>query len=294
MPPPQVNGFVLDQHELDSDTTPDSSSEASRHFLRTKLTDVSVPRRRQPPARRRKSSKSGRRSSRKDLEPSQLNASLNGAATTPQQSSKGTEIQIIELREQLVALKVRNRDLEEELKSVKVKFRKEYEAMQGFEDERVDIQLDLAETKRISSRLEKENDLLRKKAAKREEMNQGLLAQLEKLRAVTGSESSIATLSHDSAGPDDLVPLGPSTPKLTKEERSSIWRLLADEAMPQSHSPITSMDSRGNLLESFFRTSQSLSSFNDMTKSVSSASLNPKNRLSRSSRLHSRVGMPAA
>jgi hypothetical protein len=50
------------------------------------------------------------------------------------QVSKVAEMQIMELREQLVAFKVRNRDVEEERKVVKGKVRKEREAMKGFED----------------------------------------------------------------------------------------------------------------------------------------------------------------
>ena len=294
MTSPRVTGFVLDQYESGVDTTPNSPPEAPRNRLRTMLADenseaASVPRRRHSSSRRtRNSSAPRRRSSRKDTE-------LSKRDETRRSSNARAEIQIMELREQMVALKVRNRDLEEELKSVKAKFRKEREAMMGFEDTHVDIQHDLAETKRISSRLEKENDLLRKKVAKREEMNQRLLAQLEKLRGGSGDESSFAMLSNNSVGTDDLESVRPPTSQLTKEQRSSIWKLLADEAIPQSHSPVRSMDSNGNLLEQFFRSSHSLSSFTaDMSKSVSSASLSPKNRLQRSSRMHSRVGMSAA
>jgi hypothetical protein len=49
------------------------------------------------------------------------------------QVSKVAEMQMMELREQLVAFKVRNRDVEEERKVVKGKVRKEREAMKGFE-----------------------------------------------------------------------------------------------------------------------------------------------------------------
>lgn len=269
----QIDDFVMDQHEPEKE-----NGEAA-----------SLPRRQSPTRRRKLSSKSSRTSSRKGKAPSQPDVII------PQDESKVSkeaEIQIMELREQLVALKVRNRDLEEEMKLVKEKFRKACEAVKDFEDEHTDIQHDLAETKRISSRLEKENDMLRKKAAKREEVNQRLLAQLEKFMGVTGDESSFVRLSFDTASQGDSVRVNPAKPKLTNEQRGNIWKLLADETTPQAHGPISSTDSNGNLLDGFFRTSKSLTSFSELSKSGSS-SLSPKNRLQRT-RLPSRVGSTAA
>ena len=102
----QVDDLFLEQHELENE-----SGKAA-----------SLPRR-QTPTRRRKL-------------PSQPDKIIQ---LDESEASKETEIQIMELREQLVALKVHNRDQEEELKLMKKKFWKKREAMKAFEDGDVDI-----------------------------------------------------------------------------------------------------------------------------------------------------------
>ena len=175
------------------------------------------------------------------------------------------EAQIAQLREQLVALKVRIRDREEDLGKVKAKLKKEREAMRDLEEDHLDMQLDLAETKRVSGRLEKENNFLRKKVSKREAENNRLQARVDNLTGVTGDESNFGRMEYEEF-PDELLPREPKPSMF--ERSSSAWKLLADEAISEKMqcSTTPSMESKGGILDNFFRSSSStIASFADMS-----------------------------
>jgi chromosome segregation ATPase len=175
---------------------------------------------------------------------------------------QGSESPLIQLREQLVALKVRNRDLEEELAKVKAKLKKEREAIQNLEEENIDIQHDLAESKRINARMEKENRMLRKKVVKRDDENHRLNARIEKLMGVTGDESNVNRLDYEASGENRDSPKECCSPK-QKAHRGSVWQLLAEETLFDASSP--TVESKGGLLEHFFRSSSTMASLTEIS-----------------------------
>jgi hypothetical protein len=185
--------------------------------------------------------------------------------------------QISQLQEQLVALKVHNRDLEEDLKTEKAKknedrYRKELERL---EEENLDMQHDLAETRKIKDRLEKENRVNGKKLIKREAENLRLRDRIDTLSGRTGDESNAGRSNYDE-------PHSGSTPersmqKLERSSRSSLWKLLAEETIPES--PVCSRsESRGSIFESFFRSPGTLThSLTDLSLTTDSRSSHSRN-----------------
>ena len=182
------------------------------------------------------------------------------------------EAQIAQLREQLVALKVRTQDREEDLGKVQAKLKEECEAMRDLEEDHFDMQHDLAEMKRVSGRLEKENNFLRKKVSKREAENNRLQARVDNLTGVTGDESNFGRMEYEEL-PEDLLPREPKPSMF--ERSSSAWKLLADEAISEKMQCSTtfSMESKGGILNNFFRSSSStIASFADMSVLTGSSS----------------------
>ena len=182
------------------------------------------------------------------------------------------EAQIAQLREQLVALKVRTQDREEDLGKVQAKLKEECEAMRDLEEDHFDMQHDLAEMKRVSGRLEKENNFLRKKVSKREAENNRLQARVDNLTGVTGDESNFGRMEYEEL-PEDLLPREPKPSMF--ERSSSAWKLLADEAISEKMqcSTTPSMESKGGILDNFFRSSSStIASFADMSVLTGSSS----------------------
>lgn len=173
---------------------------------------------------------------------------------------KDPESQLIEIREQLVALKVRNRDLEEELAKANAKLKKRREAIQNLEEDNTDIQHDLAESKRICARMEKENRLLRKKVMKRDDENHQLTVRIESLMEVTCNESNDKILDYDDPDENRDFQKECYKPKV-KTQRGSVWQLLAEETLHEASSP--TVESKGGLLEHFFRSSSTIASLTD-------------------------------
>lgn len=184
--------------------------------------------------------------------------------------------QISQLQEQLVGLKVHNRDLEEELKNEKAKknedrYRKELERL---EEENLDMQHDLAETRKIRNRLEKENRVIGKKLIKREAENVRLRDRIDTLSGRTGDESNAGRSNYDD-DPHSEPTLERSVQKLERSSRRSLWKLLAEETVPES--PVCSRsESRGSIFESLFKSSGTL------THSSTDLSLTPDSRSSHS------------
>jgi hypothetical protein len=179
--------------------------------------------------------------------------------------------QISQQQEQLVALKVHNRDLEEELKTEKAKnnedrYRKKFERL---EEENLDMQHDLAETRKIKDRLEKENHVNGKKLIKREAENTWLRDQIDTLSGRTGDETNEDI--YDEADYEQSIPER-NARELERSSRSSVWKLLAEETVPES--PVCSRaESRGSIFESFFKSSEApTSSLADLSLTTDSRS----------------------
>lgn len=163
--------------------------------------------------------------------------------------------QIALLKEQMVALKVHNRELEEELKNEKLKKdEKRYrEELEELEEENLDMQHDLAETRKIKNRLERENRVLGKKLVKREAENSRLQDRIDDLIEVTGSERNANKLEHDTGKHTEQQ----SPRKLERSSTSSLWKLLADETVPAS--PVcTSSHSKSSIFDGFFKSPGSM------------------------------------
>lgn len=189
-----------------------------------------------------------------------------------------------QLKEQVVLLKVQNRDRLEELQKAKEIREEERADMRELEEENLDMQHDLAETRRIRDRLERENSVLTKKLVKREAENNRLQAKVDNLTGVTGDESNVGRLEYDRMEDDNTRRGG-----LQRHEQSkqSLWSLLAEETISdqpideEPGSPPTG--SKTGVFDSFFRSSgsspifsgsvsRSLSSFADMSVLTSSSS----------------------
>jgi hypothetical protein len=138
------------------------------------------------------------------------------------------------------------------------------------------MQHDLAETRRVKDRLERENNHLRKKLVKRQAEVDRLRSKLNCMEEVSGDES------HDTLGsylPSREEPYHKD--QQTNQESfngsfKSVWSLLADETATSTeyHSPVLS--SRGNLFDSLFRNANSSNSTITTTMSpLSSIDVSP-------------------
>jgi chromosome segregation ATPase len=193
--------------------------------------------------------------------------------------SSEAQAQIDRLKDQLLALKVRNRGLDQDFEKLKATLKEEREAMRDLEEDHLDMKHDLAQTKRVSARLEKENRFLRKKVNNREAENNRLQARVDNLAGVTGDESNmeLARMEYDELDdelPEELIPRE-TKPTRMERKRSSVWQLLAEETIPEEMQcpPSPSMESKGSILDNFFRSSSTtIASFADMSVLTGSSS----------------------
>mmetsp|Transcript_4376 Transcript_4376/g.7340 ORF Transcript_4376/g.7340 Transcript_4376/m.7340 type:complete len:362 (-) Transcript_4376:1292-2377(-) len=175
---------------------------------------------------------------------------LPGRGALLGEEARKEKLKLVALKEQLVALKVHNRELEEELRIEKAKKHKDrYRSeLEHLEEENLDMQHDLAETRKIKDRLEKENRLLGKKLIKRNAENNRLRAQLGSSTGENGDERNVG---RDSDTVNYERPEERSPRQLERTSRSSLWKLLEEETI--SESPVYShSDSKGSIFESLF------------------------------------------
>jgi hypothetical protein len=148
----------------------------------------------------------------------------------------------------LEEFKNQNRVLKERLEKIKLKQRKDRRMIRELEEHNVDINFDLAEAKKVSERLEKENSMLRRKASYAEEENERLQNQVANLMGVQGFEDILES--------DEVETPKPSS-RSSQETRRSMWKTLQEEAVNDKHPPLLNHDSTSNILEKFFGNSSS-------------------------------------
>ena len=184
--------------------------------------------------------------------------------------------EIIRLKEQLVAMKVQARALEEELLTARKSSKEDRTAYEELEAEHIDMQHDLAETRRVKDRLERENNHLRKKLVKRQAEVDRLRSKLDCKEEVSGDESQDTLRSYLTSREEPYDKDQQTNQESFNGSFKSVWSLLADETATSTEYQSPVLSSRGNLFDSLFRNANSSNStITTMTSTLSSIDVSP-------------------